>query len=51
MDNCSAQFTPEILSLLCENHIKIVTFAPHTTNIFQAIDFSFFGVFETKEKF
>jgi hypothetical protein len=43
--------TPEIFMLLGENHITIVTFAPHTTNIFQNLDFSFFGVFKTKEKF
>jgi hypothetical protein len=33
MDNCSAHVTPEIFTLLGENHIKIVTFARHTTNI------------------
>jgi hypothetical protein len=51
MDNCSAHVTPQIFRLLGENHIKIVTFALHTPNIFQAFDPSFFGVFKTKEKF
>jgi hypothetical protein len=51
MDNCSAHVTPEIFRLLGENHIKIVTYAPHTTNIFQALDLSLFGVFKSKEKF
>jgi hypothetical protein len=51
IDNCSAHVTPEIFRLLSENHVKIVIFAPHTTNIFQAIDLSFFGVFKMKEKF
>jgi hypothetical protein len=51
MDNCSARVTPEIFRLLGENHIKFITFAPHTRNIFQALDLSFFGVFKTKEKF
>jgi hypothetical protein len=51
MDDCSAHVTPELFRLLGENHIKIVTFAPHTTNIFQALDPSFFGVPKTKEKF
>jgi hypothetical protein len=51
MDNCSVHVTPEIFRLLGENHIKIVTFAPHPTNIFQALNLSFFGVFKTKEKF
>jgi hypothetical protein len=51
MDNCSAHVTPGIFRLLGEFHIKIVTFTPHTTNIFQALDLCFFGVFKTKEKF
>jgi hypothetical protein len=51
MDNCSAPVTPEIFKPLSENHIKIVTFAPHTSNIFQALDLSFFSLFKTKEKF
>jgi hypothetical protein len=50
-DNCSAHVNPEIFRLLGENHVKIVTFAPHTANIFQALDLSFFGVFKTKQKF
>jgi hypothetical protein len=50
MDNCSDHITPEIFRLLGENQIKIVTFAPRTTNIFQVLDLSFFGVFKTKEK-
>jgi hypothetical protein len=51
MNNCSAHVTPAIFRLLGENHIKIVTFAPHSTNVFQALDLSFFGVFKTKKKF
>jgi hypothetical protein len=51
MDNCSAYVTPEIFGFLGESHIKIVTFAPYATNIFQALDLSFFAVFKTKEKF
>jgi hypothetical protein len=51
MDNCSAPLIPEIFRLLGEIHIKIVTFALHIINIFQALDRSFFDVFKTKEKF
>jgi hypothetical protein len=51
MDNCSFHVTPEIFRFLGENHIKIVAFVSHTTNISQALDLSFFGVFKTKEKF
>jgi hypothetical protein len=51
MDKCSSHVTPEIFRLLGENHIKILAFAPHTTNIFQALNLSFFGMFQTREKF
>jgi hypothetical protein len=51
MDNCSAHVIPEIFRLLGENHIKIVTFTQHATNIFRALDLSFFGVFKTKGSF
>jgi hypothetical protein len=41
----------ETFRLLSENHIKIVAFAPDTTDICWAFDFSFFSVFKTTEKF
>jgi hypothetical protein len=51
MDNCSAHVTPEIFRLLGENHIKMVTFSPHTTNIFQAFDLSFLVCLKRKRSF
>jgi hypothetical protein len=41
----------DVFWLFGENHVKIVVFAPHKTNVFQALDLSFFGIFQTKEKF
>jgi hypothetical protein len=51
MGNCCTYAPPEIFRFLRENHIRIVAFASHTTNIFRALNLSFFGVFKTKEKF
>jgi hypothetical protein len=51
MDDCSAYVTPDIFRFVGENHMTILTFAPHTINIFQALNLPFFGVFKTKEKF
>jgi hypothetical protein len=51
MDNCSSHVTPEIFKPLGENHIEIFVCPPHTTNIFQALDLSFFGVLKAEEKF
>ena len=44
MDNCPAHVTQEVLDLLTEARVRVVTFAPHTTNIFQALDLTLFGV-------
>jgi hypothetical protein len=51
VDNCSSHVASEIFRLLDENHVKVVTFAPYTTNPFQALDLSFFSVFGTKQRF
>jgi hypothetical protein len=50
MDNCSEHIIPEIFTLLGENHIKAVTLTPDTTDIFAALDFSFFGVFKNERE-
>jgi hypothetical protein len=44
MDNCSPHLTPTVIGLLSEARVKIVTFAPHTTHIFQVLDLALFGV-------
>jgi hypothetical protein len=44
MDNCSPDFAPVVIDLLSEARVRIVTFAPHTTQIFQALNLTLFGV-------
>jgi hypothetical protein len=36
MGDCSAHVTPEVFRLVGESHMAILTFVPHTINIFQA---------------
>jgi hypothetical protein len=51
MGNHSSHVSGEIFGLIGENHVKIVSFAPHTTNVFQALNVPFFSVSKTKEEF
>jgi len=43
MDNFGSQSKDEILTLLATNRIKGITFAPHTSHVFQMPDLSCFG--------
>jgi hypothetical protein len=36
--------------LLWSNNVKIVTFPPHTSEIFQTLDFMFFGAFNPAKR-
>ena len=46
MDSCSAHCTLNVMKLLGENKIIAFAFPSHTTNIFQALDLSLFGIFK-----
>jgi hypothetical protein len=46
MDNCTSHLKTETIQLLSENLVKIITFPPHTSGIFQMLDLVFFGVFK-----
>jgi hypothetical protein len=47
MDNCSAHLRDDIIEMLSLHRIKIITFPPHTSGIFQMLDRVLFGVFKT----
>jgi hypothetical protein len=44
MNDCSLHLTPVVIDLLSTARVRIVTFAPNTTQIFQVLDLSLFGV-------
>jgi hypothetical protein len=44
MDNCPSHVSDNIIGLLTEARVRVITFAPHTTQIFQVLDVTLFGV-------
>jgi hypothetical protein len=48
MDNCSVHTKPETLQVLAEHRVKMIAFPPHAMHIFQALDFSLFGILKKK---
>jgi hypothetical protein len=51
MENCSPHLTPVVRDLLSTTSLRIVTFAPHTTQIFQVLDLALFGVFKRRAQY
>jgi hypothetical protein len=51
MDNCSIHTRPEVLATFRDHNVKVITFRPHTTQIFQALDLYLIGVFERKMQY
>jgi hypothetical protein len=45
MDNCSVHVQGDTLQMLADHGVKVLTFPPHTTHIFQSPDLSLFGNF------
>jgi transposase len=51
MDNCPAHVKDEVLGLLNQARVRIVTFAPHTTHLFQILDLALFGMFKRRGQY
>jgi hypothetical protein len=51
MDYCSAHLTDELIRLLTEIRVRVITFAPHTTQIFQVLDLTLFGVLKRHPRY
>jgi hypothetical protein len=51
MDNCFIHARPEVLATLRDHNMKVITFPPHTTQIFQIFDRCLFGIFKTKMQY
>jgi hypothetical protein len=50
MDNCSHHATPVVIDLLSTAPMRIVTFGPDTTQIFQAFDLTLFRVLKRRRQ-
>jgi hypothetical protein len=48
MDNCSSHVTDDVSRLLAEVRMHVITFAPHTTQIFQVLHLTLFGVLKRR---
>jgi hypothetical protein len=46
MDNCSHHVSDEVVAVLTNARVQIITFTPHTTHIFQMLDVVLFGAFK-----
>jgi hypothetical protein len=51
MDNFSIHTRPKVLATLRDRNVKVITFPPHTTQIFQTLDLCLFGVFRRKMQY
>jgi hypothetical protein len=48
MDNCSSHISDEVVAILTEARVRIITFAPHTTQIFQVLDLVLIGALKKR---
>jgi hypothetical protein len=44
MAHCSADVTDDVVRIRTEARVRVITFAPHTTQVFQVLDLTLFGV-------
>jgi hypothetical protein len=43
IDNCSPHMGDAVIAVLTRENVRVITFAPHTTHIFQVLDIVLFG--------
>jgi hypothetical protein len=48
MDNCPSHVTDDIIGLLTEAGVRVITFAPYTTQNFQVLDVTLFDVLKRR---
>jgi hypothetical protein len=48
---CSAHVTDDVIGLLTEARVRDITFAPHTTQIFEVLDLTLFGVLKRRPRY
>jgi hypothetical protein len=44
MAHCSAHLSDDVIRILTEARVRVITFAPHTTRVCQGLDLTLFGV-------
>jgi hypothetical protein len=48
MENCFVHVQGDTRQMLADHRVKVLTLPPHTTYIFQSLDFSLFGKFKKR---
>jgi hypothetical protein len=48
MDNCPSHVTDDLIGLLTEARVRVITFARHTRQTFQILDVTLFGVLKRR---
>jgi hypothetical protein len=48
MDSCPSHIAGDMIDFLAEACVRVMTFAPHITQIFQVLDVSLFGVLKRR---
>jgi hypothetical protein len=48
VDNCSIWTGSDVLATFRDHNVKVITFPPHTIQIFQSLDLCLFGIFKRK---
>jgi hypothetical protein len=48
MDNCPSHVIDDIIAVLTEARVRVTTFVPYTTQIFQVLDVTLFGVLKRR---
>jgi hypothetical protein len=43
MDNCSPHMGEAVIAILTREYVRVITFVPHSTHIFQVLDLVLFG--------
>jgi 2-methylisocitrate lyase-like PEP mutase family enzyme len=51
MDNSSSHVGEEVLSLLRDVRVRVISWTPHTTHIFQELDLCLFGVLKRRGQY
>jgi hypothetical protein len=51
MANCSAYATDDVISLRSDARVRVITFAPHTTQVFQVVDVTISGLLEGRPRY
>jgi hypothetical protein len=51
MDNCSAHASDDVIRILTEASVRVITLAPHATQIFQVPDLPLFGVLKWRPRY